>query len=261
MTHPIFESQIDAELDGELDGAEARQLETHLAGCAACRRFREGRVALRAHLAAEMPVYPAPEHLRRTVQRAAATQRSERRFAPSVVAARGWSGALALAASLVIVALGSWQLARREAASDAMADQLLASHVRSLMPGHLTDVLSSDQHTVKPWFNGKLDYSPPVYDFVGQGYPLIGGRLDYVGGRPVAALVYGRRQHLINVYVWPARGLGGGQVERTTQGYHMVHWILGDNDYWAVSDLGRAELDQFAALLRQADAAATDARH
>ena len=164
---------------------------------------------------------------------------------------------LALAASLAVVALGSWTLARQRAAVDALADDVLASHVRSLMPGHLTDVPSSDQHTVKPWFNGRLDFSPPVYDFAGRGYPLLGGRIDYVGGQPVAALVYGRRQHMINVFLWPAaRGSAGGPATRTRQGYHELHWTTGDYTYWVVSDLGLAELQEFAQLLRQADSTA-----
>ncbi len=164
---------------------------------------------------------------------------------------------LAVAASLVVVALGSWRLALQRAAGETLADDVLTSHIRSLMPGHLTDVLSSDQHTVKPWFNGRLDFSPPVYDFSGRGYPLLGGRLDYVNGRGVAALVYGRRQHLINVFLWPAADRSAAAPStRTRQGYHLLHWAAADYTYWVVSDLGLPELGDFAGLLRQADSVA-----
>src|SRR6266849_4215997 len=116
---------------------------------------------------------------------------------------------------------------------------------------------NSDQHTVKPWFNGKLDFSPPVYDFAGRGFPLIGGRLDYVGGRAVAALVFGRRQHVINVFLWPTRGsVGGAPRVATRQGYHMLQWTTPAYAYWVVSDLGLAELHDFAQLLRQGDSTA-----
>jgi anti-sigma factor RsiW len=112
---------------------------------------------------------------------------------------------------------------------------------------------------VKPWFNGKLDFSPAVYDFAGRGYPLIGGRLDYIGGRPVAALVYGRRQHLINVFLWPAtRGPAGGPGETMRQGYHLLHWTTPEYTYWVASDLGLAELRDFAQLLRGADSTVTE---
>jgi len=252
VTHPSFEAQVDAYLDGELARVDARELEAHLAQCPECTRFRDGRLALRAAIASDIPKFQAPAALRDRV-RAAARARSgtPRRFTVRNV----WRP-LALAASLAVVALGSWTLARQRAAGEALADDVLTSHIRSLMPGHLTDVLSSDQHTVKPWFNGRLDFSPPVYDFAGRGYPLVGGRLDYVDGRPVAALVYGRRQHLINVFLWPSpRGASSGPRTRDRQGYHELHWTTPDYTYWVVSDLGVAELQDFAQLLRQADSA------
>ena len=256
MTHQNFETQLDAYLDGELAAVDVRELETHLAECPDCARLHQGRVALRAAIHAHLPVFPAPDALRERVREALrATPREH--FARRVVGPAIWRS-LALAASFAVVALGSWRLAQRRAGAETLAQEVLASHVRSLMPGHLTDVLSSDQHTVKPWFNGKLDFSPPVFDFAGRGYPLIGGRLDYVGGRSVAALVYGRRQHLINVLLWPTgRGPTFAPATETRQGYHLLHWTTPDYTYWVVSDLGLAELQDFAQLLRQADSAAS----
>ena len=255
MTHRELELQLDAYVDGELAPGDARELETHLKECGDCARLREARVALSTAIRDQVPRFRAPDALRshvRAAVRSAAGTRPVRRVSP--VAAR-W---LALAASLAVVAVGSWRLALRSASDDALAGQVLASHVRSLMPGHLTDVVSSDQHTVKPWFNGKLDFSPPVYDFAGRGFPLIGGRLDYVGGRPVAALVYGRRQHVINVLLWPAtRGSVTGRNVATQQGYHLLQWTTPDYTYWVVSDLGTAELHDFAQLVQQADSATT----
>lgn len=254
MAHPVFESELDAYLDGELAADDIRELEAHLAQCPECRRFRDGRLELRAAITAEIPAFRAPEALRTRV-RMAATSAARSRTAPRFMMGR-WSSLLALAASLVFVAVGTWLVTRENAARETLTTEVLGSHVRSLMPGHLTDVLSSDQHTVKPWFNGRLDYSPPVYDFAGRGYPLLGGRLDYVGGRRVAVLVYGRRQHLINVFLWPsARGPSTGPSTGTRQGYHLLHSTTGDYTYWVVSDLGLPELEQFAGLLRQADSA------
>ena len=255
MTHPGFEAQLDAYLDGELATVDARELEAHVAQCPECARFRQERLELRAAIRARVPAFEAPDALRervRTAVRAGARARASGRVGAPVV----WRS-LALAASLAVVALGGWRLGLRRAAGETLADDVLTSHIRSLMPGHLADVPSSDQHTVKPWFNGKLDFSPPVYDFSGRGYPLLGGRLDYVDGRTVAALVYGRRQHLINVFLWPAgRGAAAVPSTRTRQGYHLLHWATADYTYWVVSDLGLPELGDFAGPLRQADSVA-----
>jgi anti-sigma factor RsiW len=245
MTHPHFEAQIDAYLDGELALADARALEAHLAQCADCVAFRDRRLALRAAIKTQIPALRAPDVLRQRV-----LPQRRVRFRTGV-----WRS-LAVAASLAVVAVGGWQLGFQSGVGDTLADAVLTSHVRSLMPGHLTDVLSSDQHTVKPWFNGKLDYSPPVYDFAGRGYPLLGGRLEYIAGRSVGALVYGRRQHVINVLLWPRDRGTAGPSTRIEQGYHVLHWTTPDYTYWAVSDLGLAELQEFRRLLQQADSAA-----
>ncbi len=250
MTHPNLEAQLDAYLDGELAAADARALEAHIAQCPECARWRDDRVTLRAAIKSQIPVLRAPDVLRQRVR----TQiRSGSRFRAIVV----WRS-LALAASVAVVAFGGWQLGLQRGRGESLAAEVLTSHIRSLMPGHLTDVQSSDQHTVKPWFNGKLDYSPPVYDFAGQGFPLLGGRLDYVGGRPVAALVYGRRQHVINVVLWPRDRdpRASAPAAHTRQGYHVLRWVTPDYTYWAVSDLGLAELQDFERLLLQADSAA-----
>ena len=251
MAHPSFEVQVDAYLDGELATVDARALEAHLAQCPDCTRFRDERLGLRAGIGAGVPRFQAPAALRERIRAAARA----RPGAPRRFTVRPLWRPLALAASLAIVALGSWTLALQRGAGVALADDVLTSHIRSLMPGHLTDVLSSDQHTVKPWFNGRLDFSPPVYDFAGRGYPLEGGRLDYVDGRAVAVLVYGRRQHVINVFQWPARGSAAGPSMRTRPGYHELHWTTLDYSYWVVSDLGLAELQEFAQLLREANSA------
>jgi len=238
MTHQELAARLDAYVDGELTDAAARDVAEHLRSCADCARLHQARRALRAALQRDLPPVPAPDALRRRIQSQLRGSRSYqwRRWAP-------------LAAAATLVAAAVW-LTVGPRSSGGLPDQVLASHLRSLQPNHLTDVASTDQHTVKPWFNGKLDYSPPVTDFASQGYPLLGGRLDYLGGRPVAALVYARRQHLINVFVWPASEGAATGADATRQGYHLLHRTYGSFDYWIVSDLGLDELRAFAELLR-----------
>lgn len=247
-----FETQLGAYLDGELGEAPARDLEAHLRQCTTCTRAYERQLALREAMTEHAPSLPAPAQLRAGIRQAirAAVRPAAARRLPE------WRW-LAAAAVLVATVGGTWQLAAHRAAGEMLTGELVASHVRSLIGSHLTDVASTDQHTVKPWFNGRLDYSPSVYDFAGRGYPLIGGRLDYVADRAVAALVYGRRQHVINVFLWPReRGPTAGAPAVTRQGYHMLHWTAPDYSYWVVSDLGSAELREFARLLQDADSAA-----
>ena len=129
---------------------------------------------------------------------------------------------------------------------------LVVAHVRSLQAEHLEDVKSSDKHTVKPWFTGQVDFSPPVKDFTEQGYPLLGGRLDYLDQRPTAALVYGRAKHIINLFIWPAGGDGDSSAQTLVRrGYNLSHWTREGLEFWAVSDLNAEELGEFARLNRE----------
>jgi anti-sigma factor RsiW len=155
-----------------------------------------------------------------------------------------------IAAAAVLVAMVAWRVGPmtfRPSPEDFLAQEVLASHVRSLMASHLTDVPSSDQHTVKPWFNGRLDFSPPVKDLSAEGFPLVGGRLDYLEDRPIAALVYQRRKHFINLFIWPSPP--SKQKSFTRQGYNLFRWAQSGMTYWAVSDLNWTELKEFVRLV------------
>ncbi len=253
MSCEEIRKQVDARLHGELSEAETQRFDDHLVGCAECRGLLERRTALRETLKREMGSFEAPADLRKLLVTAARDAQVEvRAIRPIRPSAAWWIG---VAAALAIVAIGSWQLGARRSDGALMSEVVLESHVRSLLGQHLTDVTSTDQHTVKPWFNGKLDFSPPVSDFVGQGYPLLGGRLEYLGGKQVAALVYERRKHLINVFLWPtAAGNSAGRASGSMNGYHLLHWTRPDFTYWIVSDLGEAELEEFSGLLQQTEA-------
>jgi anti-sigma factor RsiW len=245
---------LSAYVDGELTPDRAREVAEHLTTCMQCSAEYETLLATIAALRANLERYQAPDVLRARVRTAIAATPSisEPAARPEGGASRRrrpwvWQGGIA-AALLVSAALGSGitlLASRGRTSTPDVAADVLASHVRSLMPDHLTDVRSSDQHNVKPWFNGRLDYSPNVPRLEEQGFPLVGGRVDYVGGRPVAVVVYSRRQHLINVFSWPTR-LGDAPLGVTaTNGYNMIHWRSRGVERWVVSDLNASELRSF----------------
>ena len=237
---------IGAYADEELDPRSALEIEGHLKSCASCARALENHHTLKTALRSSELSYDAPTALRRRILDVTAAP------APSRLSSWLIWRPLILATSFAAVALifstGALRW-RSDRAESLLADEVIAGHVRSLEAAHLMDVPSTDKHTVKPWFAGKLDYSPSVEDLAAQGFPLIGGRLDYLDGRPVAALVYRRAAHTINLFEWPASGETAPRA-RTERGFHLVRWTRGGMTYWAVSDLNEAELRQFAALLR-----------
>jgi anti-sigma factor RsiW len=224
-------------LDGELDAANAQACEAHLKTCPGCAQAFGELQALSARLSAPGIGYRAPAALRQRIEAMAegpAPRRPLRAAAPWAL-----SGTFAaIAASLAIVVLQPNTL--------ALEDQLVASHVRSTLAAHLVDVETSDRHVVKPWFNGRIDFAPPVIELADRGYPLAGGRLDYVGDRVVAALVYRRNRHVINLFVWPSKpGLSLAAGPPMRSGYSVAHWRSGGLEFWAVSDIDPHDLEAF----------------
>ena len=248
MTCADCRDALNAYVDGELMPDEAQEVRDHLSTCGECAAEHEVLMTISRRLKAGLERPRAPDILRARIRSALGQPDAFGVEAPRRARLQ-WPALIA--AGLIVAAvssLASFAVARRGAEPAPVGEQVLASHIRSLMPGHLTDVASSDLHNVKPWFNGRVDLSPVVPRLDSAGFPLVGGRLDYVGGRPVAAVVYARRQHLINVFSWPSLDHEARAVVSTEHGYHLVHWIAGGVDYWAASDLGLPEHNQFVAL-------------
>jgi anti-sigma factor RsiW len=223
---------IQAELDGELDAARAAGLAQHLADCPACRATREELAALSARLRSQAAYHRAPASLR-----AAFAPPPPARPRRIWIAPFGAGAGLALAACLALFLLLPTQ--------PDITRTLVDDHIRALQPGHLMDVVSTDQHTVKPWFDGRIDFAPPVRDFAAQGFPLAGGRIDYVDGHPAAVLIYRRGGHVIDLTIWP--GPSALPTSGSRAGYNYRRWSANGLVFWAVSDV---EADQLANFVR-----------
>lgn len=249
MNHDEAARLLASYQDGELDASTCLKLEEHLAGCPSCQQKLTGEQKLTDLIRSETIRFKASPFLKTRIQAALREEKSS----PTTI--RWWnyfspawtfSGLAGVTAMLIIFGVGLF----RPQGIPELAQQAVANHVRSLQVNHLMDVASTDQHTVKPWFAGKLDYSPQVVDLGPSGYPLIGGRLDVLNHRSVAAIIYQRRKHYINLFIWPSamKSLHGQLYNQ--DGYHVLGWTKSDMNYLAVSELGEKELREFAQMIQ-----------
>ena len=256
MSCELTGSVLHGYLDGELDAARASDFERHLVSCPECVRALEAQENLRSSLQSAALYERAPAKLRQMVQAelGALAQPSASDVAPAF----RWHGAwtqpwrwLAVAAALFLAAFAGWQLMLRQGGSEnVVAMAIVDAHLRSLQPGHLEDVVSTDQHTVKPWFDGKLDFAPPVRDFADSGFALQGGRLDVVRGRSVAVLIYARRKHVINVFIWPTMETASQPSSGSHLGYNWLEWRKNGMELYAVSDVNPPDLNELKELFQ-----------
>ena len=241
---------LHAYIDGELSADEAAEMRDHLATCDDCAAQHTRLVEATMRLKGALMRYEAPDVLKARIRASLVKPEVEVSAPPQRAALYrviGWPSAIAAAAVVAVLSSAlTLSLSNRKAADDSIQTELLSSHIRSLMPGHLTDVASNDQHNVKPWFNGRVNISPNVPRLDSLGFPLIGGRIDYVDGRSVPVIVYTRRQHVINVYSWPSSATEEKPVTASSHGYNLIRVPRSDEELWFVSDLNRQELEGFA---------------
>lgn len=245
---------LDADADNELELIRHLELADHLRGCADCRAHAEAAQARRAALRNALPRFTAPSHLAGKIRAALAaegmptdTPAQARRFSfPGVLVST-----VGLAAAITLALLGGFAWGQARARAGLLATEAVNDHIRSLQADHLTDIASTDRHTVKPWFAGKLDFSPPVTDLATAGYPLAGGRMEQLDGRPAAALVFQHRLHAINLFIWPASNGPLGVWHSAQQGYNLESWSQGGLNYMAVSEIPADELTDFITQFRR----------
>jgi anti-sigma factor RsiW len=248
---------LHALLDGQIDPVNAVQFEEHLRTCDLCAAEYARLKEIRAAVSAPEVAHKAPESLRLRIERVldqeAASAPAAYRARPS---GRSWRANWWVSGLSMAVAAGlALFIAFPQTSRVPLEDQIVDSHVRSLLASHLTDVQSSDRHTVRPWFSGKVDVAPPAVDLADNGFPLVGGRLDYLDGHVVAALVYKRNGHTINVFASPATNDGDAPPRATSErGFNLCHWRQGGIDFWAVTDASRPELEDFQKLYAMASA-------
>lgn len=252
MNCEFAQSTVHAYFDGELDAVGSREFERHLETCSECKAQLRAMESLRSKLQESDLFEHASPGLRDRIRKHIAKETNGRRWLWSsgrqLFMIPVLSAVVAAAASLAIVFL----IFQSHAQSTRTTAELIDAHVRSLQPGHLMDVQSTDQHTVKPWFDGKLDFIPPVSDFSPQGFPLVGGRLDILDGHNVAALVYSRRKHIINLFAWPYRGTESNFAgSGSQQGYNWMRWKSGDLEFCLVSDASVVDLRELKDLIHQ----------
>jgi anti-sigma factor RsiW len=240
MTCDEAEILLSALIDGELDAGHVREVEAHVAECPRCAAALGAYRQMNQAIAAADLNYTAPPALRRRIE----ASLPQARVAPSRRSVlKGFAMGSAVSA---LAATGLVAIVLRNDDEQRIMSEVVSAHLRSLQAGHLTDVISTDQHTVKPWFNGKLDVSPPVIDLTTQGFTLIGGRLDYVDARAIGAVVYRRRQHIINLFIAQTPNIER-RAARTEiiQGFNIRRWSERGLNYWAISDIGADELTEF----------------
>jgi anti-sigma factor RsiW len=242
--------------DGELDLVRKLEIEEHISTCADCAGHESDLRSLRTVLSSPSLYHSAPARLRERI-RGATSPTSPSAAQRRRTGRESWMRRAAAAAAILVLigaaaTMGVLLMRPTEPASGRLENWVIASHVRSLQVNHLIDVASSDRHTVKPWFSDKLDFSPQVPDLSAQGFPLSGGRLDYLADHPVAALVYQRGKHAINVFTWPFTD-DGEQPARdfSRQGFHICEWQGSGMSHWAISDLNAEDLDQFVQLFQE----------
>jgi anti-sigma factor (TIGR02949 family) len=251
VTCDLSQTRLHAYFDGELDAMGAAEFERHLESCPDCETRLAAEEKLRSALAGAQLYARAPENLRKnlliSLPKAAVPPPLKD---PKPSAAESWRWLAIAASAILAVLLGTQYMEKlnRHLQQQAMAAVIVDAHLRSLQPGHLEDVISTDQHTVKPWFDGKIDFAPPVRDFANDGFPLVGGRLDVLEGRSAAALVYGRRKHIVNVFVTKTQPGDASDRSGELQGYHWVAWQQNGFTFTAVSDTAYADLDQLKQL-------------